>query len=67
MTEIRLAAIAARMGTPRASVSSGTRNTPPPRPSSAPTRPVAAPVTKRSAARAARTSRDDPIASADNL
>ena len=57
MTEMRLAAIAARMGTPRPSVSSGTRKTPPPRPSSAPTRPVAAPVRKRSAAESSDISR----------
>ena len=44
ITEIRLAAMAVRIGTPRPRVSSGTRKTPPPRPSSEPTRPVAAPV-----------------------
>ena len=47
ITEMRLAAMAARIGTPRESVSRGTRKTPPPRPSSAPTRPVAAPVNTR--------------------
>ena len=46
ITEMRLAAMATRMGTPRARVSSGTRKTPPPRPSIAPSSPVAAPVTK---------------------
>ena len=52
MTEMRLAAMAARMGTPRARVKRGTRNTPPPRPSIAPTRPVTAPakVSRRGAA-----------------
>ena len=43
ITEMRLAAMAARMGTPRAKVSSGTRKIPPPRPSRAPTRPATPP------------------------
>ena len=55
ITEIRLAAIAARMGTPRTSVRMGTRKTPPPRPSSAPTSPVQAPVRIRSPAGTAGT------------
>jgi hypothetical protein len=44
ITETRLAAIAARMGMPKPRVRRGTRNTPPPNPSSAPTKPVAAPA-----------------------
>jgi hypothetical protein len=49
ITDIRLAAIAVRIGTPSASVKSGTSRTPPPSPSSEPTRPVAAPVRNSSA------------------
>ena len=45
ITEMRLAATAARMGTWRARVSSGTRKTPPPMPSIAPTTPARPPVT----------------------
>src|SRR5260221_732102 len=48
ITETRLAAMAARMGTPSARVSRGTRKTPPPRPRSEPTRPVAPPRAMRS-------------------
>jgi hypothetical protein len=47
ITEMRLAAMATRMGTLRARVRRGTRNTPPPGPSRAPMRPVAAPVATR--------------------
>jgi len=50
ITEMRLAAMATRMGTPRPRVSSGTRNTPPPSPSIAPSSPVAAPVATRTSA-----------------
>src|SRR5260221_3244318 len=48
ITEMRLAAMAARMGTPSARVSRGTRKTPPPSPSSEPTRPAAPPRAMRS-------------------
>jgi hypothetical protein len=44
MTEIRLAAMAVRIGNPRVRVRSGTRKTPPPRPRRAPMSPVAAPI-----------------------
>src|SRR5215475_1291614 len=55
MTVVRLIAAALRRGTPRATLSSGTRNTPPPMPRSAPTPPAAAPDTKMIAARANET------------
>jgi hypothetical protein len=47
ITETRLAAMAARMGTPKTRVRRGTRKTPPPMPSIAPTTPVTAPMKAR--------------------
>src|SRR5262252_276990 len=55
MTVVRLIAAALRRGSPRATLSRGTRNTPPPMPRSAPTLPAAAPDTKMIAASANET------------